>query len=523
MTTHTRFPSAAAGMAALLLSGCATFGAAPPAGADLRQLVDSITTTPPLDRTHWGVEVWDAARARPVVRLNAEDHFVPASNQKLLVTAAALDELGPEWRYRTPLLASGAPGDTAVRELVVVGRGDPTLSARFHPTDRAPVVSLADSVALAGIRHVELLVVDATWFDAERVHGSWEVGDLDYYYAAPVAAFGVAEGAIPVLRVPGARPGDPAEVRALEPYGVAAVRARVLTGEAGSERVWEMRRTPGTDTLLFLGSVPADEGVDTLWVTPTDPAVHGAVSLRRALLERGVRVGAVRVEHRDGFVAIPAPEEARPGQPEAHDAATDRPPPASVAHAITPDRGGYRTLATWTSPPLSEIVAAILKPSQNWIAEHLLKTLGAERGEGGSWAEGAEVERRFLFERVGIDSSAIVIRDASGLSAQNLVTPRALIQLLEHARTQSWGPVYRAALAAPGESGTLSGRMAALAGRVQAKTGTITHVNSLSGYLTTDSGRELTFSILSNASGRPAGEVRAAIDRIVEAAARQAR
>src|SRR5690606_25647417 len=180
-------------------------------------------------------------------------------------------------------------------------------------------------------------------------------------------------------------------------------------------------------------------------------------------------------------------------------------------------------IASWTSAPLSEIVAAILKPSQNWIAEMLLKTLGAERGEGGSWPAGLEVERRYLFDVVGIDSTAVVLRDASGLSAQNLLTPRAIVQLLEHARRMPWGPVYRAALAVPGEKdGTLERRLVALEGRLFAKTGTIAHVNSLSGYLTTASGGELVFSILSNASGRPAAEVRRAIDANVNAAADQA-
>ncbi|HUH11788.1 MAG TPA: D-alanyl-D-alanine carboxypeptidase/D-alanyl-D-alanine-endopeptidase [Longimicrobiales bacterium] len=523
MTSGLRLHRLAAATGVLLLSGCATLGTAPPAAAPLRQLVDSITTTPPLDRTHWGIEVWDARRGRPLARLNGDDHFVPASNQKLLVTATALEELGPQWRYRTPLLVSGAPGDSAVAELVVRGRGDPTLSARYHPTERAPLDSLADSVALAGIRAVELLVVDATWFDAALVHGTWEVGDLDYYYAAPVAAFGVAEGVIPLHRAPGPEPGAPAEVRALEPYGTAVVRSRVRTGEAGSARRWEVRRIPGTDTLLFAGALPVDAAPDTTWITPTNPAVHAAVSLRRALTDRGLRVGAVRVEQTNGDLLIPAPDAARAAPAAQPSAPAERPGPALLGEAATPSRDDYRTLAVWTSPPLSDIVAGILKPSQNWIAEHLLKTLGAERGEGGSWAAGAAVERRFLFERVGIDSSAIVIRDASGLSAQNLVTPRALVQLLEHARTRPWGAVYRAALAEPTRPGTLSRRLEALAGHVQAKTGTITHVNALSGYLTTASGEELTFSILTNASGRPAGEVRAAIDRIVEAAAREPR
>lgn len=519
------FPALPRGLRALpllllpLTTGCATLFGSGPATPSLREVVDSITTTPPLHRTHWGIEVWDAERARPVLRLNPEDHFVPASNNKLLVTAAALAELGPDWRYRTPLLVSGAPGDTAVAELVVVGRGDPTLSARFHPTEGAPLDSLADSVALAGIRRIDLLAVDATYFDRELVHSSWEVGDLDWYYAAPVAAFGVAEGAIPIHIAPGSEPGAPAVVRIAGPEGRAVVQARVLTDTAGAEEDWSFERRPGTDTLLFSGVLPLDEEPDTVWVTPVDPALHAAVSLRTALVERGIRVGPVRVEYGEaGAVRFePSPERANTA---AQVAGEDAMAPASPADAMVPDRGAHRTIATWTSPPMAEIVAAVLKPSQNWIAEHLLKTLGAEVEGEGSWDAGAEVERRFLFEEVGIDSGAIVIRDASGLSAQNLVTPHALIQLLEHARRQPWGPVYRAALAEPAREGTLERRLEAFAGRLQAKTGTITHVNSLSGYLTTAEGHELTFSVLTNASGRPSSEVRAAIDAIAEAIAR---
>lgn len=494
-----------------LLSACATTPPARAGAPSLREVVDSVVRVPPLERTHWGIEVFDAERRRPLLRLNAESHFIPASNQKLLVTATALSELGPEWRYRTPLLASGSPGDSAVEELVVVGRGDPTLSERFHPTDAAPLDSLADSVAIAGIRRIALLAVDAAYFDRQLVHPTWEVGDLDWYYAAPVAAFGVAEGAVPILRAPGAAPGESAIVRLAGPAGRAVVSGSVLTDTAGAEREWSLERRPGTDTLVFSGRLPLDAAPDTVWVTPVDPALHAAVSFRDALLERGIEVGPVRVEYGTGVAVRFHPEVPRVGE---------EPPRASMAEVIVPERSGYRALATWTSPPMRDIVAAVLKPSQNWIAEHLLKTLGAERGSGGSWAEGAEVERRFLFDEVGIDSMAVVIRDGSGLSAQNLLTPQAVVQLLEHARAQPWGSLFRAALAEPGADGTLRRRLGVLSGRLQAKTGTITHVNSLSGYLTTDGGKEISFSILTNASGRPAGEIRAAMDAIVEAMAR---
>jgi D-alanyl-D-alanine carboxypeptidase/D-alanyl-D-alanine-endopeptidase (penicillin-binding protein 4) len=171
---------------------------------------------------------------------------------------------------------------------------------------------------------------------------------------------------------------------------------------------------------------------------------------------------------------------------------------------------------------MREIVARMLAPSQNWIAEQLLKTLGAEFGAEGSWRGGLAVERSYLIDVVRIDSGAVNLRDASGLSAQNLLTPAATVALLAHARSQPWGAAYRAGLPTPGTPGTLSGRLRSLEGRVAAKTGTISNVNSLSGYLTADGGRELIFGVFTNGSGLPSALVRSAIDSVVVAVARHA-
>jgi D-alanyl-D-alanine carboxypeptidase/D-alanyl-D-alanine-endopeptidase (penicillin-binding protein 4) len=171
---------------------------------------------------------------------------------------------------------------------------------------------------------------------------------------------------------------------------------------------------------------------------------------------------------------------------------------------------------------MAEIIQGILEPSQNWMTEQLVRTLGSElRGEG-SWSEGFRVQREFLTGYVGVDSLDLTFRDGSGLSAYNLVTPSALVRTLHFMRNTSGGARYRSALAKPGEdSGTLRSRLQELEGRVFAKTGTITHVNSLSGYLVTASGSEIIFSILSNNSGLPSAQVRAGIDLVVQTIARR--
>lgn len=165
---------------------------------------------------------------------------------------------------------------------------------------------------------------------------------------------------------------------------------------------------------------------------------------------------------------------------------------------------------------MSDVVRHILQPSQNWVAEQLVRTLGAEKGEGGSWREGIAVQEDFLFNMVGIDSAALSLQDGSGMSHQNLVTPEAVVQLLDHARTAPWGQVFRDGLTGPGRPGTLENRMRILEGRVTGKTGTLSNVNALSGYVITDDGRELIFSFLSNASGLGGGPVVSALDRMVE-------
>jgi D-alanyl-D-alanine carboxypeptidase/D-alanyl-D-alanine-endopeptidase (penicillin-binding protein 4) len=171
---------------------------------------------------------------------------------------------------------------------------------------------------------------------------------------------------------------------------------------------------------------------------------------------------------------------------------------------------------------MRDIVAVILRPSQNWVAEQVLKSLGAEFAGDGSWRGGTMVEEEYIYGVAGVDSGAVNLRDASGMSAQNLLSPEATIAMLLHARSQSWSDAFRDALAAPGlEGSTLNSRLPSLNGRVFGKTGTISNVNSLSGYLVGRGGRDFVFAIMTNGSGLPAGIVRNAIDDIVLAVARE--
>ena len=505
-------------------TACATAGATGRRadGFDFARAADSIINTAPLDRAHIGIEVFDPATGRTLYRHNSERRFVPASNQKLWPTSTALHELGPDWRYRTPILALGANAETgSAGALVVVGRGDPTWSSRFHSTradsladslatgpmdstrafralqrDLAVLDSLADSVVARGIKHITGdLVIDASYFDDAIIPGAWTYGNLNGTSAPPTGAFVVAEGIMRVAIAPGTAAGAAPTVTPMAPRGIVPVSNRAMTGPAGAGRRTDNSRGPWDDTLRVTGTIGVDAGTEYLRLPMTDPVRFAAHAFADALRARGIRIdGAVRIV-RDSAEAAGVREgrlaAAQPGLP-------------------------VTQLAVWSSPPMSAIVHAILAPSQNWIAEQLLRTLGAEKRGVGSWRNGLAVEQHFLHNVVGIDSAALRMQDGSGMSPQNLVTPHSIVQLYAYARSAPWGEVFHAGLARPNEPGTLSSRLRAIEGRFAGKTGTLNSVNALGGYVTTSDGRVLIVSLFSNASGLPSGPVVMALDRLVE-------
>jgi D-alanyl-D-alanine carboxypeptidase/D-alanyl-D-alanine-endopeptidase (penicillin-binding protein 4) len=473
--------------------GCAVPGGG---GSDIdRDAIDRVLDAPPVDQVHFGVYARDARTGRILYARNAHRKFVPASNQKLLITSTALSLLGPDYRYETALWATGPVGDSVLDgDLVLVGSGDPTLSRRFWDSGVSAMEALVDSLLQSGVRRVRgALVVDVSAWDSTTVGPTWEVEDLRSSYAATGGAFALEQGELVLVVRGGASPGQPAAVTWSPSVGTGYVTTRVVTWPADSTTRVRASYLPESRRLQVQGRVAAG-AVDTVSVALRDPVRQALATLARIMADRGVDVeGGTTVAWEPGALL---------GQ--------------GCRSGSVPSCPAAAPVAVLRSPPLAEIIEGILEPSQNWMTEQLVRTLGAELGEEGSWRAGTEVVVRFLVDDVGVDSLDVAPRDGSGLSAYNLVTPRALVRILEHMASGPYAAAYRAALAEPGEEGsTLARRLEGLEGRLFAKTGTISNVNSLSGYLVGRDGREITFSVLSNGSGLPSSLVRAAIDDVV--------
>jgi serine-type D-Ala-D-Ala carboxypeptidase/endopeptidase (penicillin-binding protein 4) len=459
--------------------------------AQLPDNISSIIERAAGRRAYWGIEVADARTGEALVRHNAERLFVPASNTKLVVASAAAHYLDPDFRYRTTIYATGPVQNGVLRgDLVIYGRGDPTISGRYQKTIFSIWEAFADSLAAHGVQRIEGSVIgDESYFDTDYVRGDWESYDLLWWYGAPVSALGFNDNSIDFTVTPGAA-GKPATVTAQPESGFFTLVNRSRTVAAKSEYTLDFTRVAGTDTIVVYGEIPLDAAKRTENFAVVDPARYAVTVLRETLQKKGIAtsVPTIRV---------------------LRDSAT------SAQHLRN-----ATVVFEHRSVPLAQIIGPVLGNSQNWFAEQLLKTIAREKSGTGSWDNGLTLERRFLIDVVGADSGGFRLRDASGLSSANLVTPHTFVQILKYMAT---APRMKPALDALPISGAPTGsmrtRLTDLGGRVAAKTGSIGNVDSLSGYITTNSGRRLVFSIVANNTGSSSAAVRALIDDVVRAVA----
>jgi serine-type D-Ala-D-Ala carboxypeptidase/endopeptidase (penicillin-binding protein 4) len=493
-------------LASLTISAAA--GAWRPAGAQsaarpgrgpLARRLDALLDRPPFDRVTWGVSVVDE-QGRVLYERNADRLFVPASNAKLVVSATATVLLPADYRVRTSVYLNGVVRDGVLDgDLVLYGRGDPSFSTRCYGVDTlapgacdsafTPMNALADSIRAHGVRRITGRIVgDGSYFEPLLVHPAWNVFDLNWWYAAPVSGLGFNDNSVDFLITPADSVDRPPHITWTPDLGLFSFENRARTGpsDAGSTIGDNFFRAPGTMDIWAEGTAALGRHPWVESFALPDPNRYAARALAFALERQGVAVEGGATGTTDSLATRAA-------------------------------RCGGSPLVEYRGRPIGEIVFPILNSSQNWFAEMLLKVLGRELGGAGSWDAGIEVERRFLIDSVGIDSSAFSLEDGSGLSAGNLIAPRAFTRLLAYmGRHPRQAPFY-AALPRSGKPGSLLHRFVGtpLEGAVVAKTGSIDRVNTLSGYIERPAGGRLMFSIEANAHTVGGRAMLAQLDSIV--------
>jgi len=485
----------------------------------LKKQIESILSQPDLSRGFWGIEITSATSGKVLYSINADKLFTPASNTKLFTTAAALELIGPAYRFRTTIETNGLL-DKYGRlsgDLVLVGRGDPMLSGRELPysmrtqRDADPVKvleQLADELAQKGVKYIDGdVVADDSYFAFERYGEGWSQDDLVWADGAPVSALTLNDNVVFVNILPGTHPGDKAFVSITPFADYYTIDNRLMTTPAATGRKLYINREPGATHLTLWGTIPVDDPGANEGLAIEDPAEFAASLLRHLLDVRGVAIyGKQRTRHTElanlSTFTSTVLASSRGGDD----------------HSLTSPAGPL-VLAEHQSAPLSQDIQVINKVSQNLHAEILLRLLGREKGTGGTVQAGLDVLRGFL-NSAGISPDDYVFYDGSGLSRQNLVTPHAIVELLHYATSQPWGKEFRDSLPAAGVDGSLADRCKDLdpEAHVYAKTGSLGGVKSLSGYAVTAKGEQIAFSILTNNLSTPGKRINDVIDSIVETA-----
>lgn len=474
-----RRPVFLAGLLALILPACLANSAVTQTPEELRQAIQQIVSQPRFAAASWGIKVVSLEGGAIVYEHQAGKLHKPASNAKLFTGALALDRLGPDFRIRTSLLARQEP-DARGRlrgDLIAYGRGDPAFAPRFHGGDPADsLIPLAKALTTAGVKRIDGdLIADESFFRGETYGGSWTWEDLQYYYGAPVSALTVNDNTLDLVILPGTRAGEPGRIMDGANAGFLSFVNQTTTGPAKSRTGIELTRPPGSRLVQVNGSLALDAARQLEAVSVPDPAEWFGVLLKQSLAKQGITVtGKVRtVDWRE--------RELKPL-----------------------DRSNWHEVAGVDSPPLNQMVTAMMKPSQNLYAQLLLLQVGenaAAKGTGASTSEQAGLAElgRFL-DGAEIPRREVLFDEGSGLSRTGLVTPNAIIALLRHMHRHPQAEAFLAALPVAGVDGTLADRMkgTAAAQNVRAKTGTIRYVNALSGYVTTAAGERLAFALTLN-------------------------
>lgn len=438
---------------------------------ELGAQVDAIANRPEFSRSRWGILIQPLSSTATLYSRDAQKYFIPASNVKLLTTAAALQKLGADFRIKTSVY-SGENGS-----LYVAGRGDPSIT-------EAQLQSLAQQLKRRGVDRVNELIGDDSYFQGSAVNPNWEWEDAQAGYGAPVNSLIFNQNAIELLLSPQDL-GQPLKVTFAEPKlaNQWQIQNNSVTVAQNESEFIEVGRAFDRPTIRVSGQLKVGAESESAYVAVVNPANNFLQHFQQVLAAEGIPVKQALV--------------------------------ASVS------RNFNQELATVESPPLAELVRETNRESNNLYAEVLLRLLGKVTDQMPQQQEDTDEiglkELKTALTQLGVNPNSYILADGSGLSRHNLISPEALVQTLRFMANSPAASIYRQSLPIAGESGTLKNRLNSTPNRVilQAKTGTLSGVSALSGYIEVPDYEPLVFSIIVNQSDLSAASMRSATDEIV--------
>lgn len=442
---------------------------------ELGAAIEAVINRPQFSRGRWGVLIQSLSSSHTFYSHDAQKYFVPASNVKLLTTAAALHQLGSKFQIRTSVYS------TSDGSLYVVGRGDASI------TD-IQLRELAQQLRRQGIRQVQQLIAEDDYFHGPAVNSSWEWEDVQADYGAPVSSLILNQNAVELKLLP-QQLGQPLKVVWADPIAVNQWRIKneSVTAQQAEPTSINVNRDSAEPLLRITGQLSVDSKPESVALAVINPRDYFLQHFRRALASEGINITADKRSYTQISKFILRP---------------------SAVHE----------LASVESPPLSQLLVETNQNSNNLYAEALLRTLGVTSDTDPTKTTlemGLEAVKSTL-TKLKVDPAGYVLVDGSGLSRRNLVSPEALVQTLKAMAHSPEAFVYRSSLSVAGISGTLQNRFRDSEGIVQGKTGTLSGVVALSGYLDTPNYEPLVFSIIVNQSSQSdATTLRQAVDEIV--------
>lgn len=435
----------------------------------------------------WGVKVESLTSGKVIYERNAGKMFMPASNQKILTTSAALLTLGPDYKFETKLYYNGAINDSVLNgDLIVVGNGDPTFYTRFYKDPRDPFFFWADTLKKTGIKKITGSIIgDDNAFDDNHLGAGWAFDNLDTWYSAEVGALQLNENYIDLKIIPPSDADGKAEIIPNIPSGYFNI-INDLKINSDSITSISVTRPLNDNTITVSGNLLSGGRVIENSPSIHNPTLFYATVLKETLEEKGIEVD---------------------GEPLDCDDITD----------FNSEQTGMTLIYTQHSPTLKEILKGLMKRSQNMYAETMVRIMGLEKSGIGSFEEGKKVVEEVL-TGFGIKPGTYAYVDGSGLTRYNYVSPDQIINILKGMRQNKLWDVWIDLFPVAGVDGTLRTRMKGTSaeGNVKAKTGTISNVRGLSGYMTAENGEEIVFSFLVNGHLRSGLDTEKITDRVLE-------